>query len=182
MPGDRLLIAAQSRKSPCPSCVGVRHRFQCREGFRRNDTEGFGRIEVTDSFREVGSIDIGYEPECHSAVAVMFESFVGHHWPEVRAANADIHDVTDALARVTFPGTAADALGEVSHLVENGVNLGHYIVAINDDGRTFGSTQSDMQHGSLFSDVDLFTPEHRLNSRLQICLFGQFKEELDSLV
>jgi hypothetical protein len=42
-----------------------------------------------------------------------------------RAADADVDDVADALARVTFPRIASHALGKVRPLVEYGVNLGY---------------------------------------------------------
>ncbi len=57
------------------------------------------------------------------AVAVVLERLVGHHRPEVGAADADVDDVADALAGVALPRAAADAVGEVGHLVEHGVDL-----------------------------------------------------------
>jgi hypothetical protein len=47
------------------------------------------------------------------ARAEVFQSLVSHYWPEVRAADADVDDVADALARVTFPRIASHALGKV---------------------------------------------------------------------
>ncbi len=63
-----------------------------------------------DSFRKVGSVDVGYEPEGHGAVAVVFERLVGHDRTEVGTADADIDHVLDALARVAFPFPAPDAV------------------------------------------------------------------------
>ena len=67
------------------------------------------------------------------AVAVVLQRLVGHHRAEVRAADADVDDVADALAGVPLPSAAADAVGEVGHLVEHGVDLGHDVLAVDDD-------------------------------------------------
>ena len=89
-----LATAFSSPPKPCErpgaSRVGVGHCLQRRESFRRDDEQCFRRVEIADRFREVGAIDVGDEPERHGAVAVMLERLVGHHRPEVGAADADI--------------------------------------------------------------------------------------------
>ena len=69
------------------------------------------------------------------AIAVVLQRLVGHDRAEVRAADADVDDVADALAGVALPCAAADAVGEGGHLVEHGVDLGHDIFAV-DAGST----------------------------------------------
>ena len=39
-----------------------------------------------------------------------------------------------ALAGVALPLPAADPVGEVGHLVEHGMDLGHHVLAVHDDG------------------------------------------------
>ena len=53
----------------------------------------------------------------------MLQRFIGHDWPEIRATDTDVDDVANALASVAFPRAASHAVGEVGHLVENGVDL-----------------------------------------------------------
>jgi hypothetical protein len=48
------------------------------------------------------------------ALAVVPQRLVGHHRPQVRAADADVDDVADALAGVALPLAAADAVGEIA--------------------------------------------------------------------
>src|SRR5215471_6988221 len=103
--------------------MGISHRLQRCEGFRRVDEQGLRRVEVMHGLYEVGAIDIRYEAERHGAVAVMLEGLVGHHRPEVGAADADVDDVAYAFARVALPGAATNAIAEVRHLVEHGVDL-----------------------------------------------------------
>lgn len=45
---------------------------------------------------------------------VRLKGFSHHEGPQVRAANADVNDVRDGLARVPLPLTAADALAKTS--------------------------------------------------------------------
>src|SRR5262249_36139464 len=115
-------------------------------------------------------------------VAVMLEGFVGHHRPEVGAADTDVNDVAYALASVALPGAAPDPAGKVRHLVEHGVDLGHYILAVYDESCSFRRTQSHVQDGSVFRDVDLFTPEHGVDARSQARFLRQLKKQLQSFV
>ena len=97
----------------------------------------------------------------------MLERFVGHDRPEIRSADADIDDIADALAGMALPVAAAHALGKVRHLVENGVNVGHDIAAIVDDGGVARRAQRDMQHRAVFRDVDFVAAEHGVDALAQ---------------
>ena len=115
--------------------MGIRHRLQGRERFRGDDEKGLRRVETLDGFGEVGTVDVGNEAKPHGALAVIFQRLVSHHGPEIRAADAYVDDVVNALAGVSFPGPAPHPVGEVRHLVEHGVDLGHHVFAVYDDGR-----------------------------------------------
>ena len=52
-----------------------------RSGAWRGHTGKRIRNVINIGIREVGSIDVGNEPERHGALAVMFERLVGHHRP-----------------------------------------------------------------------------------------------------
>ena len=182
MLGDGRFVAPETREQPVARRVGVGHRLQRREGFRRDDEQGLRRVEVTDGFREVGAIDVRHEAERHGAVAVMLERLVGHHRPEVGAADADVDDVANALAGVALPGAAAHAVAEVRHLVEHGVHLGHHVLAVDDDGGAARRAQGHVQDRAIFRDVDLLTPEHGVDARAQAGFLGQLQEELEGFV
>src|SRR5215467_10570216 len=120
-----------------------------------------------DGLCEVGAIDVRYEAERHGAVAVVLEGLVGHHWPEVGAANTDVDHVAYALASMALPDAIADAIAEVHHLVEHSVHLRHHILAVDDDRCTSRCAQGHVQDGAVFRDVDLVTPEHGVDARAQ---------------
>src|ERR1700730_17602689 len=123
---------AKSLERPVARALSVGHRLQRREGLRGDDEKRFRRIEIARRLHEIGAIDVGNEAESHGAVAVMLQRLVRHHGPEVGAADADVDDVAYALARMTLPLATAHTLGEVGHLVEHGMNLGHDVLAVYD--------------------------------------------------
>jgi hypothetical protein len=92
MPGHRLLVA-QLSQDPFPCGVGVGQRFQRPERLRADDEQRFFRIQIPRRLHEVGTVDVRDEAENHVAPAVVAQRFIGHDWPEVRAADADIDDV-----------------------------------------------------------------------------------------
>ena len=63
----------------------------------------------------------------------MPQRLVRHYRPEVGAADTDVDDVAYGLTGVAPPFAAADAVGEISHLVQHGMNLRHYVLAVDDD-------------------------------------------------
>jgi hypothetical protein len=63
----------------------------------------------------------------------MLQCLIGHHRPEVGAADADVNDIANAFAGVPLPRAAPHAVGEIHHLVEHGVDVRHDVLAINND-------------------------------------------------
>ena len=128
------------------------------------------------------AVHVGDEAEGQGALAVMPERFVGHHRPEVGAADADVDDVANALAGVALPRAAAHAVGEVGHLVEHRMDLGHHVLAVHDDGGVPRRAQGDVQHGAILGDVDLVAAEHGVDARAQAGFSGQLHEQLEGFV
>ena len=181
--GDCFGVAPKTlRATNRARCLRVGHRLQRREGLRRDDEKRFRRIEIARRLDEVGAVDVGDEAERYGAVAVELERFVGHHRPEVGAADADVDDVADPLAGVALPLTAADPIGEVGHLVEHGVDLRHHVLAVDDDGYPFRRTQCHVQDGAIFGDVDFLAAKHRVDPGAQPGSFGELDEQLERLV
>ena len=81
-----------------------------------------------------------------------------------------------------FQCAAAHPVGEIRHLVEDGVDLGHHVFAIDNDRCTFRCAQGHVQDRAVLGDVDLFTPEHGVDPRSQIGFLGQLQEELECLI
>src|SRR6266853_6530738 len=106
----------------------------------------------------------------------MLQCFVSHDGPKVGAADADVDDVANAFASVAFPLAAPHAVGEISHLIEDGVDVRHDVLAINNDGCPFWRAQSHMQDSAVFRDIDLFTPEHSVDPPTQARLVCELHE------
>ena len=73
-------------------------------------------------------------------------------------------------------------LAEVRHLIEHGVDLGHDVLAVDNDGRPSGRAQGHVQHRPLLRDVDLVPAKHGVDARLQRRFLGQLHEQLQGFV
>jgi hypothetical protein len=182
MLGDRLGIAAEAAQRPIPRAVRVGHGLQRGEGLRRDDEQRLRRIEVARRLDEIRSVDVGHEPERHGAVAVVSERLVRHHRPEIGAADADVDHVANALSGMSFPLAAADAIGEVSHLVEHGMDLRDDILSVDDDRGSSRRAQRHVQDRAVFRDVDLLAAKHRIDPLAQAGLLRKRDEQAQCLL
>ena len=108
------------------------------------------------------------------AIAVMLQRLVGHHGPEVGAADPDVDDVANAFACVSFPFAAADATREIRHLVEDGMDQGHDVLSVHEDGRGLGRAQGYVQDGTFLREIDLVAAKHGIDMRPQAGLLRQW--------
>jgi len=98
MPGNGLAVAAEAIKQPSASALGVGHRFQRREGLRRDDEKGFRRMRSRVASTKIGAVNVRDEAKRHRALAVVLERLIRHDRAEVGAADADVDDIANALA------------------------------------------------------------------------------------
>jgi len=56
-------------------------------------------------------------------------------------------------------------VGEIGHLVEHGVDLGHHVQAVHDDRCPSARAQGNVQDGPLLRDVDLLATKHGVDPR-----------------
>ena len=178
---DRL-VAAEPAQQPLSRRVGVGHGLERREGFRRNDEQRLPGIEVARRFDEIGPIDVRHEPERHRALAIVLQRLVSHNRAEIGAADADIDDVPDALARMALPVAAPHAVDESAHAIEDRMNLRDDVFAVDDDRGSPRRAQRDMQHGAALGNVDLLAAKHRVDALAQARLLGELDEQLDGVV
>jgi hypothetical protein len=82
---------------------------------------------------------------------------------------------------MAFPLPAADAVGEVGHLGQHGVNVRHNVLPVDNNGRALWRPQRDVQHGTIFRDVDLLAAKHRVDPGAQPGLLGKLDEQLERL-
>ncbi len=112
----------------------------------------------------------------------MAQRFVGHHGPEVRAADANVDHIPDPLTGMAFPLAAPDAVDEAGHLVEHGVNIRHDVSSHPQEWLLTRRAQRHMQDGTIFRDVDLFARKHRVDPVAQSGFLCEFQQQLDRLI
>ena len=149
------------------------------EATRKSVSSG---AEIADGFDEVGAVDVRDEAEGEIALRVVLERFVGHDRAEVRAADADVDDVADALAGVALPCAAADFVGEGGHLVQHGVHAGNDVFAIDEDRFALRRAKCNVKHRAVFRDVDLVAAKHRIDAVSQAALVRELHEQLERVV
>src|ERR1700730_15972497 len=98
----------------------------------------------------------------------MFESFIGHHRPKIRAANANINYIPDTLTRVAQPIATSDAVTEGGHLVQDRMDFGHDVLAVYKETGTLRSTQRHVKDSAILGDVYLLPAKHRIDPCAQI--------------
>jgi hypothetical protein len=182
MSGNGGFLAFQAGQQPVTRGMRVGHGLQRGEGLGGDDEQRLRGIEIAHRLGEIRTVDVGDEAEGHGPLAVVLERFVGHDRPEIRPADADIDHIADALARMALPGAAAQPIGEVRHLVQNGMDLGHHILAVVNDGGAPRRAQGDVKHRAVLRDVDLVAPEHGVDAILQSRFPGKLKQESQGFI
>ncbi len=112
----------------------------------------------------------------------MPQCLIGHYGPEVGTAYPDIDDVAHGFAGVASPFAATDAVGEVSHLVQHGMNLRDYVLTVHDNRRSPRGAQGHVQDSSLFGDIDLLAAEHRVASSGNTSFSGERDQQSNRLI
>ena len=136
-------------------------------------------IEVARRLGEVGAVDVRDEAEGQVAPAVVPKRPVGHDRPEVRAADADVDDVRDRLARVAAPVARADSLGERRHAVEHLVHIRDDVAPVDDQRPVARHAQGDVQHRAVLGHVDVLACEHGVAPRGYAGLGGELHQEVE---
>ena len=179
--GDSGFVTPETGERPLAGRGGIGHGLQRGKCLGRNDEERLSGVEVVGGLGEVGAVHIGDEAEGERAVGVVAQGLVGHHGSEIRAADADIDDVFDALAGMAFPLAGADVVGKLGHAVEHGMDFWNDIRAIDFDRRRAGSTEGGVENGAILGDVDLVATEHGVNLPAQTGSIGEIDEASDRL-
>src|SRR5438270_7951003 len=182
MLGNGLLIAPQRGQRPVARRMRIRHRLQRREGLRRNQEKRLLRLQIAHSLCEVRSVNVRHKTKGDIALAVVFQGLISHHRSKIRPAYANVNDVTNRLASVSLPLTAADTIGKRSHLVQHRMHPGHNIPTLNKNRLALRRSQRDVKNGAIFRDIDLFSTAHRIDPLPQPGLLGQLNEKLQRLV
>ena len=154
----RLLRRAPRRSSAGAEC-GIGHGLDGGEGLRRDDEQGGRRIEPRDGIGEMRAVDIRDEMAAR-AVVIGRQRQGDHDGSEVRAADADVDDIGETPAARRGDRSIADARGEGAERGKHRVDIGHHILAINENGRIRAVSQGCVKHRTVFGRVDLRTRQH----------------------
>ncbi|MCY1226441.1 hypothetical protein D9M72_386700 [compost metagenome] len=85
-----------------------------------------------------------------------------HARPQVGAADADIDDIGNALARGTLPGAAAHTLREIAHAYQHLLDCRHDLLAVNLVAGAGGRAQRYVQGRAVFRRIDMLARKHRV--------------------
>src|SRR6516165_504876 len=152
--------------------------FRTDSDHRRETDRRIHRVATDDPIPErehVGGVDAerrhlgrirrgGDKMSGDRSIAVVLEHFIDHHWSEIGAANADIHDVADPHVGMAFPYAVADLVGEIGHPVEHGVDRGHDILAINQYRCALGARSATCSTARC-SETLIFSPRNMASIR-----------------
>ena len=153
----------EPRPQPVAGEARVGQRLERRERLRGDDEQRGLGIEVRGLLREVGRVDVGDEQRLDAGIRVRLEGLVDHHGAEVRAADADVHDVRHLLAGDAAPLARAHPVGERRHRVEHRLHVVVDVLPVDDErGRgARGPAQRGVQHRAVLGRVDVLAGEHR---------------------
>jgi hypothetical protein len=184
--GDEVLrdprLVLERGERPLARRARVRHRLESRERLRRHDEERLGGIQPERRLVEVGPVHVRDESEAQAAVREVLQRLVGHDGSEVRAADADVDHVADALAGVAGPLPAPHALRERRHAVQHPVDVRYDVVAVHEDRLAARRAEGDVEDGAVLRHVDPVAAKHRVDPLAQAAVAGERDEEPDGLV
>ncbi|MGZ2406604.1 hypothetical protein ACVIKO_003864 [Rhizobium ruizarguesonis] len=129
----------------------------------------------------MGAVDIGNEMGART-VMEGGKRQSRHDGAEIRAADADIDDIGDRLAGRALQRPGADAVGKLAHGGKHGIDVGHDVLAVDQDRRVGAVAQCGVQNGAILGEVDRLAGEHFLALLLDAAVFGELHQELEDVV
>ena len=130
-------------------------------------------------FGKVGRIHVADESKRQIPIAVVTERFVGHHRSKIGPADADVDDVANPLAGVSFPLAAANAITKCGHLVQHGVDFRNDVLTIDHHARVCGRAKGGVQYRAIFGQVNLFSGKHRVDPPAKVPRLCQLNQQRD---
>lgn len=129
------------------------------------------RVEALQGAGDVDRVDVGKEAEAAAlggggSVTLVTEGLEDELGSEVRAADADGHDVGEGLAGHASALAAAHGVRECFHAVKHGVHVRDHVLAVHSERGALGSTERSVSHGAVLRDVEVLAAEHGGNLAL----------------
>ena len=176
----QLLFRAAHGQVPVARGQGVLQGFQGAEGLAGNDEQRGFRIEAGSQFAKLAAVDIGQVMTAHTALRERTQCFGNQLRAEEGAANADVDHFLDRLFAVAAPQTAVNATDQFGDLVQDAMDLGDDVMAVDQQAATNRATQSRVQCGAAFRSIDLLTVEQVGDGLLQTGLLGQLNQQFEA--
>src|SRR5687768_7618100 len=96
---------------------------------------------------------------------------------QMRAADANGHDRSECLARVSALPALADCRAQDAHALQNTSDLRSYIDSPDSDGFVALVAQSPVRYGPVLGDVDRLTCEQLVAQRLETALLCKIEQQ-----
>lgn len=188
-------------EEPLLGSVGVGGSLGSGEGLGCDEEEGCLGVRVLEGLRHVGAVNVGDKVELE-VVSVRLECLGDHDGTAVRrigtrendinksdkqnsqigTTNTDVDNSVNLLARVTGPLATPDLLGELLHVLEDGVDLLNDALSVNLHLLVGSVAECGVVHGSVLGEVDLLTLEHVISELLNLGLACELGEELKCFI
>ena len=165
--------------SQLPGRPGVGQGLEGRERLAADDEQRLGGIEVPRGRADVDAVDVRHEPERAREIRVLAQGLGRHRGSEVGAADADVDHVPDRLPREPGPLVVADAHREGGHPIEDRMDLGDDVLAVDEQALARGRTQGRVEDRPILGRVDALSREHRRPPLLDPCRLGDLHQEID---
>jgi hypothetical protein len=175
-------FVARLRQEPCTRRLRVGHGLLRGERLRRHGEQRRRRMQPLQLAREVHGIHVRDKVHARALTRVGRERLGHHGRPEIGAADADVHDVGDALIGVAGPGSATDGIAERAYVIERGPHVRHHVATLDHHGARRSVTQRDVQHGAAFGGVDGITGKHAIAPLLDAAFGSELAQQGERLV
>jgi len=161
---------------PLPRRESVCHRLLGGEGLGGDQEKGPVRLQPVERLGDLCAVDVGDEMD-GGAFREGTEALRDHDGAEVRSPDADVDNVGDFFARVTFPLPRDDIQGKAFHLFQNFVHLGHHVLPVYVNRGIVPVSQGDVENGPVFRFVDPVAREHFFDGLFEARLLCELDQE-----
>jgi hypothetical protein len=113
--------------------VSVGHRLLRGERLAGDEKQRPRRVGLSQRFGQVRAIHVTDEVQTQISLGVGFECLAHHDGAEIATADANVDDIGNRFAGVSFPCSRANQIAKSSHVLKNSVDLGHDILTVNEN-------------------------------------------------
>lgn len=130
----------------------------------------------------MSAIDVGDKVSTKAFLCIRLESLGDHHGTQVGTTDTNVDDVSHGLAGVALPFTRADCFRKFFHVCKDFADLGHNILTLVVNRLVTEVSERNMQHSTVFGEVDVFASEHLVAHFINLGFLGKLKKEEQSFI